>query len=145
MRPLRRLSLVLLITLLGGSGALHLLRPDLYAPLIPAFLGDPRPVVYASGVAELLAAGLLAMPATRRAGAWSAVAVLVAVFPGNVKMALDGGIPGAGFPLGSPVAAWLRLPLQLPLIWWAWTFTRDPARTARPPHGDGADRRLAPR
>ncbi len=46
------------------------------------------------------------------------------LFPANVQMALDGGIPGAGFPLGSPVLAWLRLPLQVPLIWWALVHTR---------------------
>jgi uncharacterized membrane protein len=26
-----------------------------------------------------------------------------------------------GFPVW---ALWLRLPLQLPLIWWAWRYTR---------------------
>jgi uncharacterized membrane protein len=46
------------------------------------------------------------------------------VFPANVQMALDGGVVGQNFPLGSPVVAWLRLPLQVPLVWWALVHTR---------------------
>jgi uncharacterized membrane protein len=43
--------------------------------------------------------------------------LFVALFPANVQMALDGGT-GGGL-LGSPLVAWLRLPLQIPLIVWA--------------------------
>ena len=57
---------------------------------------------------------------TRRAGALGTIAVLLAVFPANVEVALDGGIPGRPVPLGSPVVAWARLPLQVPKVIWAW-------------------------
>lgn len=102
----------------------HFVAPEAYERIVPRWLGDPRAVVLASGAAEVAAGALLAVPATRRAGAWATVVVLVAVFPANVQMALDGGIAGAGFPLGSPVAAWLRLPLQIPLVAWALALTR---------------------
>ena len=122
-----------LAALMMGVGVSHFAVPEAYERIIPRWLGDPRGVVLASGAAELAAGALLALPATRRAGAWTTVVVLVAVFPANVQMALDGGIAGAGFPLGSPVAAWLRLPLQVPLVAWAWALTRRPApRPARP-------------
>ena len=73
-------------------------------------------------------------------GAWLSMALLIVVFPANVKMALDGGIEGHGFPLGSPVVAWLRLPLQVPLVMWAWRVaSRSPSRPAvsAAPAGDG--------
>jgi uncharacterized membrane protein len=96
------------------SGVLHLVRPDLYLGLVPRALPAPAAIVAISGLAELVcAAGLM----TRRswAGPVSA-ALLVAVFPGNVQFALD----QAADPAADPrlvVGAWLRLPLQLPLIW----------------------------
>jgi hypothetical protein len=34
-------------------------------------------------------------------------------------MALDGGYADAPFPANNRVAAWLRLPLQVPLVWMA--------------------------
>lgn len=110
-----------------GAGAAHFALIEAYEPIVPGWVGDPRRAVLASGAAELAAGALLALPATRRAGAWASVVVLVAVFPANVQMAMDGGIAGTGFPLGSPAVAWLRVPLQVPLAAWAWALARRPA------------------
>ncbi len=109
-----------------GAGALHFVIPSSYARIVPRVLGtgNARALVRASGAVEMVAGVLLVVPRTRRLGAWVTAALLVAVFPANVQMALDGGIPGEGFPLGSPVVAWLRLPVQVPLVWWAWAHTR---------------------
>lgn len=120
----RRISLAGLVLLMAGSGVMHLRKPELYLPIVPRVLGDPAPYVFWSGVAELAVAGLLVVPATRRAGAWATVAILVAVFPANVQMALDGPRPGGGWFAGSEAMLWLRLPLQPLLVWWAWTFAR---------------------
>lgn len=106
------------------AGTAHFVVPGAYERLIPGFLGPPRPWVYGSGLAELAGGLLLSSARTRHAGAWWTAAVLVLVFPGNVKMALDGGIPDGSGPLASPAAAWARLPLQVPLVWWAWRLTR---------------------
>ena len=106
------------------AGTAHFVVPGAYEPLIPSFLGAPRPWIYGTGAAELAAGVLLASPRTRRAGAWWTAALLVFVFPGNVKMALDGGIPERSGLLASPAVAWARLPLQIPLVWWAWRLTR---------------------
>ena len=107
-----RRSAHLLAGLLGGSGVLHFAVPKPYEALIPPFLGPPRPWVYGSGVAELVCAAALVSPRTRRAGALAGAATLVAVFPGNVWMAVS---PGR-------VPRWValaRLPLQVPLVLWA--------------------------
>jgi hypothetical protein len=39
-------------------------------------------------------------------------------------MTLDGGLSGAGFPANSAALAWLRLPLQIPLVLWAISVAR---------------------
>jgi uncharacterized membrane protein len=120
----RALSALALASLLAGSGTLHLLLPGPYRQIVPHALGHARELVAVSGVAELACAVAVLLPRTRRAGGWATAALFVAVFPANVQMALDGGISGAAFPLNSPVAAWLRLPLQLPLILWALSVAR---------------------
>jgi len=107
------------------AGAAHFVVPRSYERIVPRLFGDPAFWVWWSGVAEVGCAALVAVPRTRRMGAWAALVVFVAVFPANVKMALDGGIPGASFPLGSPVVAWARLPLQVPLVVWAWRVARS--------------------
>lgn len=114
-----RVSLVLLIGVLAGVGTLHLLSPKPFDEMVPRALGNPRLWTYASGAAEITGAALLAHPRTRRFGGWWVAALFVAVFPGNVKAALDGGMRTAPAPLDSAAAAWLRLPLQVPLVAWA--------------------------
>ena len=125
-----RASVVPLIGVLAGVGTLHLVHPRSFDALVPRALGDPRLWTYASGPAEITGAALLAHPRTRRVGGWWAVVLFVAVFPGNVQAALDGGMPGAPPPLDSAAAAWLRLPLQLPLVTWALRHARG--RPLRP-------------
>ena len=117
-------SALALASFLAVAGAVHFVVPESYRRIVPQLLGDPAFWVRWSGVAEIGCAALVAHPRTRRAGAYAAVAVFVAVFPANVKMALDGGIPGASFPLGSAAVAWARVPLQVPLIVWSWRVAR---------------------
>lgn len=106
-----------LVALVGGSGVLHLKSPRYYRSIMPKPL---RPyadeVVLVSGVAELVCAAAMVLPPTRRLGGWMTAALLAAVFPANVQAALDGGMHGLPAPLNSPVAAWARLPLQVPLV-----------------------------
>jgi uncharacterized membrane protein len=97
--------------LLLVAGAAHFVVPRPYERIVPRLFGDPAFWVRWSGVAEIVCAGLVANPRTRRVGAAGAAALFVAVFPANVQMALDGDVP-AGL-------AWARLPLQVPLVWWA--------------------------
>lgn len=110
--PLRRDAKVVVGAFLV-SGTVHLVRPEVFEPLMPDWVPAHREVIVASGVAELLcAAGLLASPTRRLAGLASA-ALLLGVFPGNVKMAVDAS-RSSNTPL--KVAAFARLPLQLPMI-----------------------------
>ncbi|HVV89636.1 MAG TPA: hypothetical protein VHB53_03990, partial [Solirubrobacterales bacterium] len=65
-------------------------------------------------------------PATRRAGRWGLIALLLAVFPANVWMAVSPekvpGLDRTGIPRW---ALWARLPLQPLAMLWVWRATRD--------------------
>jgi uncharacterized membrane protein len=105
------------VALLAGiftlSGAVHLVKPDLYRPLMPSWVPAHREVILGSGLAEIACAAGLVLPATRRPAGLASALLLAAVFPGNVKMALD-----ARRTRSTPykAATMARLPLQLPMI-----------------------------
>jgi uncharacterized membrane protein len=115
---LRRTSPYLLGAVLTTTGVLHLLVPGPYDGLIPSWLpGTARAWVYGSGVAELVCAAGVLVPRTRRPAATATALLFVAVFPGNVEMAVHPG----------DVPRWLallRLPLQVPLVLWALQVRR---------------------
>jgi len=106
------------------AGILHFVIPRGYQRIVPRLIGHAPLLVAASGVAEIVAGALIAVPRTRRLGAGLAFVLLLVVWPANVQMALDGGIPDAGFPAGSALVSWIRVPLQVPLLVWAWRQAR---------------------
>ena len=93
-----------------GAGVLHLVRPDIYDPAMPPFVPAPRAMILVSGVAEILGGlGLLApSPDLRRWAGKGLAALLVAVYPANVWMAMEG--------MGPERLLWARLPLQGVLV-----------------------------
>lgn len=109
-----------LAALLIGAGVLHFAVPQVYERIVPRIFSDRRRVVYLSGVAEIVTGTLVALPRTRRIGAWLSLVLFVAVYPANIQMALDAGRPHDAFSW----VAWLRLPLQFPLFAWAYRHTR---------------------
>ncbi|WP_091450859.1 DoxX family protein [Actinokineospora iranica] len=109
---------VALAVLLGTAGTLHFTVPKPFDALVPKWLpGGRRRWTHLSGVAEAACGLAVAVPRTRRLGALAAALLFVAVFPGNVKMALD--YQRAGKPAVWRAVAWGRLPLQWPLVAWA--------------------------
>jgi uncharacterized membrane protein len=95
------------------SGTIHLARPDVYEPLMPGWVPAHREVILGSGVAELACAAGLLHPRTRPLAGWASAALLVGIYPGNIKMALDSC---GSRKTGPKVAAFARLPLQVPMI-----------------------------
>lgn len=107
-----------LVVLFATSGILHMVRPQIFESIVPRQLPERRALVYASGVAEFACAVGLVHPRTRKAAGWASAAVLVAIFPGNVQMALTES-KRADAGTGSrakQVATLARLPLQIPLV-----------------------------
>ncbi len=104
-----------------SAGVTHFIATSLYAKIVPPLLPEPRLLVQVSGVAEILGGVGVLVPATRKPAAWGLIALLVAVLPANVHMALD----HERWPLIPQWMLWARLPLQLPLLAWAWVYTKS--------------------
>ena len=96
------------------SGVAHLVNPESFLWLMPPFLPVPIELIVVSGVAELAAA--LAIVLRSKLAPLLGVGVLLAVWPANWWFAIDALSSDPDLAL----FAWLRVPLQLPLIWWAW-------------------------
>ena len=96
---------------LAATGVFHLVRPQVYDWMIPPELGPARPWVLGSGVVELGTAALLAVPATRRAGGWAAVALLVGVLPAHAQT-----VRATRRRPQKLAVALARIPFQVPMI-----------------------------
>ncbi|HLL16103.1 MAG TPA: hypothetical protein VK388_13655 [Pyrinomonadaceae bacterium] len=107
-----------LLFVLGGL--YHFVNPALYLRMMPPYLPWHLFLVYLSGFFEASLGLLLFVPKYTRLAAWGLVALLVAVFPANVQMALNPQL----FPEIPHAVLWLRLPLQAVLIAWAYLLTR---------------------
>jgi uncharacterized membrane protein len=121
----RGMAYMLLVT-----GSSHLIVPQAFDQLVPDFLpSDPRLWTYLSGVAELVVALLLLSPlgkefagkALRLWGAYLALALFIAVYPANINMAVE----WSSRDMPEPLFAYLRLPLQFGLFYWAWALVKE--------------------
>jgi uncharacterized membrane protein len=110
-----------LAAIFAASGVVHLARPEVYTPLMPGWVPRHRDVILASGVAELVCAGGLLKPRSRRAAGWASLALLLGVYPGNLKMAADAA---ASDSTSFRIAAFGRLPLQVPMLVAAYRAAR---------------------
>jgi uncharacterized membrane protein len=106
-----------------GAGVNHFVMPRPYRRIVPPWLGGSSTraaIVTVSGVAEVAGGLGVLVPRTRRLSGLGLIALLAAVFPANLHMALN---PGE-FPRIPRWALYARLPLQPLMAWWVWRATR---------------------
>lgn len=116
---MKNLSLIVLSVFYVGAGVNHFWHPEFYLKIIPPGLPWHIKLVVISGVCEIFFGLLLLFSSTRRFAAWGIILLLIAVFPANIQMMLN-------YWNESNPTWWItivRLPLQIILIWWAYTFT----------------------
>lgn len=105
-----------------GAGVMHFVNPDFYLPMMPPYLPWHLELIYLSGVAEIALGVAVLVPALRVWAAWGIIALLIAVFPANIHIALY-NVPLGGAAEGAGILNWVRLPIQALLIAWAWWYT----------------------
>jgi uncharacterized membrane protein len=102
-----------------GTGTLHFTHTRAYEAIMPPYVPRHRESVLVSGAAELAGGLGVLVPATRPLARWWLLALLVAVFPANVHMALN---PRRYRKIPPPLL-WARLPLQAVFAWLVWRAT----------------------
>ena len=115
---LKKISLVIMIIFYIGAGINHFWHPAGYYSIIPPYLPDHYLINILAGIAEIGGGLLLIFPATRKFAAYGIIVMLIAFMPAHIYMIQQGGIIA---PLW---LAWLRLPVQGLLIWWAYSLRR---------------------
>jgi uncharacterized membrane protein len=127
MKTIARWLLAIFFVLAGLN---HFREPEIYFAMMPSWVSAPALANTLSGVAELLGGLGLLVPATRRAAGWGLCTLLVAVFPANVHVALQGHMTGFSF---SPWVLWMRLPFQAVFLLWVWWvgLQRSPSQRQR--------------
>ncbi len=117
---MKLILLYVMAVLYVAAGIYHFINPRFYQKIMPTYLPWHIPLVYISGVCEIIFALLLIPESTRVIAAWLIIILLIAVFPANIQMAVS-------FWQKQRPTLWIalvRLPLQLVLIWWAWIYTK---------------------
>jgi len=111
---LKTIARVLMGILFILAGINHFRRPRMYRAIMPPYLPWHNPLVALSGIAEVGLGALALLPRWRRPAGWGLIALLIAVFPANLHMALYSD----HYPRIPAWLLWCRLPLQAVLIAW---------------------------
>ncbi len=104
-----------------AAGINHFINAAFYIGIMPPYMPWHAELVFLSGIIEMGLGLLLLIRRTSAWAGWGCIALLIAVFPANLHMALNPQL----FPAVSPLALWVRLPFQALFIIWAFWFTRS--------------------
>lgn len=102
------------------TGTLHFVAEKFFTAIVPKGLPNPKALTYISGVAELAGGAGVLVPKTRKLAGKGLIALLIAVFPANINMALN----PERFKQFPAWALWARLPLQFAIIAQVWLATQ---------------------
>jgi uncharacterized membrane protein len=112
-------------TIFATAGIAHFLVPAPLTRMIPPYLPAHFALVLVSGLFEIAGGIGLLVPRLRRTAAWGLSALLVAILPANVYMAIHPAETGFGaFP---SLLLWIRI-LLLPVFIWGLLWCSSPRR-----------------
>lgn len=124
MPNLKKVSLILLVLLYLAAGINHFRSAAAYISVIPPYFPQPKLLNTLAGCFELLFALMLIFKKTRTYAVYGIILMLIIFTTVHIYM-----IQIAPFKLGSfmvsKTVAWIRLPLQLVLIAWAYWHRKD--------------------
>jgi uncharacterized membrane protein len=126
----KKLVLLGLAAFFINVGVDHFVNPDFYLNIMPPSFPLHAEAVYISGFFEVVGGISLLIPRLRKIAGWGLVALLIAVYPANIYMAIT---PQA-FPDIPVTLLYVRLAFQFVFFYWAYSVTR-PAYNPAPQAG----------
>ncbi len=112
---LRRALRYVLSGLFLTAGYYHFATPEAFISIVPAYLPRADLLVAVSGAAEVVLGLALFVEQLRAFAALLLMLLMIAVWPANWNMALN----AARFDAFTPLQLWLRVVLQVPMLFWA--------------------------
>lgn len=82
--------------------------------MIPPYLPYPQLLNYLSGLLEIILGIMAFIPRHFNKAKWGMIALLVAIFPANIHMAMNPEV----FPEINSIGLWVRLPFQIVFMFW---------------------------
>ena len=114
----RRIALVVVSAFFTLAGITHFTNTEFFVAIVPPWLPAHLELVYISGFFEIRGGLGVLLAGWRRLAGYGLIALLAAVYPANIHMALNPEL----FADMTATALYLRLPLQFVgawLVWWA--------------------------
>lgn len=123
----KKIVLIVLAIFFTYTGIHHFANADFYLSIMPPAFPLHEEAVYISGFFEILGGVGVLIPRFRKIAGWGLVALLVAVYPANIYMAIT---PEA-FPNIPLSLLYFRLVLQFVFFYWAFSVTRPAYNSGR--------------
>jgi uncharacterized membrane protein len=117
MSTLTLISLILMSAIYCFAGMMHFIKPKIFLSITPKWVPSPEKVNLIVGAIEVVLGVALLFSATRSYAAIGIISLLIAVFPANVNHYQKARRNGKGV-----LVTLIRLPIQLLLIYWAYSF-----------------------
>lgn len=109
----------LLVVFFVAGGINHFRVPDFYINIMPLYMPIHRELVFLSGLTEIIAGVMIAIPALTRWGAWFILAHLAIFMTVHVDMIVHAD----RYPDIPLIGLWIRIPIQGLFALWAYWFT----------------------
>ena len=119
MRLMENIALYIMAGFLVFAGISHFTMKNFFMKTMPPYIPKHEEMVIISGIAEIILGICLLFSQTKSLAAWGIILLFIAVFPANIYMTTSGK-----FKKIPHWILWLRLPLQLVLIAWAYLYTK---------------------
>ncbi len=117
MSTLTLVSLFIMAFLYIFAGISHFRKPAFFLAITPKWVPLPEKINLMVGAIEIALGILVLFTSTRTVAAWGIIVLLVLVFPANVYH-----LQKALRKKKAVILTLIRLPLQVLLIYWAYSF-----------------------
>ena len=111
-----RIPLLIIAVFFIAGGIAHFVVTDSYIAAMPDYLGYHKELIIISGVFEILGGVGILVPQTRLLAGYGLIALIIAVYPANINMALH---PEKYTDI-SELFLYIRLPFQFLFMWFVW-------------------------
>ncbi|SJN18256.1 hypothetical protein FM107_01260 [Sphingobacterium sp. JB170] len=112
---------IAMATMLVITGVAHFFYTEGMAMMLPDFIPYKMPIVYLTGIIEIIAAIGMLLPKYQNLTGWLVILFFVLILPSNIYSAIQHvNMEAATYEGEGAIYLWYRIPLQLFFIGWVY-------------------------